>query len=236
MVPFFLCAFVCSLPEGEPDFSSCLIHQKLQMLNCCIKAKQKPKSGVKRKSEESSSLNSKLGTGGDSFVTPYSSFSVLPSASSSGTVTHFKTVPERQDKSTSEEEEEDDEFFEAQEEFTSRGSSEAKGEDPEEDKVEEQILVFQEVVKEGGTEEESLDPIRYLREGVLRQCDDLVMLYSSHPLCVPVTQDPGPMTEDMLLEQERVLSNLGTTEEAAKIRAKLQSASLLSDMQAFKVQ
>ena len=38
-----------------------------------------------------------------------------------------------------------------------------------------------------------------------------------------------------MAEQEMVLAKLGTTEEAGRIRAKLQSASLLSDMQAFKV-
>lgn len=42
------------------------------------------------------------------------------------------------------------------------------------------------------------------------------------------------MTEDMLWEQERVLARLGTSEEAARVRAKMQSSSLISDMQAFK--
>ena len=36
-------------------------------------------------------------------------------------------------------------------------------------------------------------------------------------------------------EQQNVLAKLGTSEEAAKVRAKMQSSSLLSDMQAFKV-
>ena len=43
------------------------------------------------------------------------------------------------------------------------------------------------------------------------------------------------MTEDMLWEQQDVLSRLGTSQEAAHVRAKMQSLSLLSDMQAFKV-
>lgn len=43
------------------------------------------------------------------------------------------------------------------------------------------------------------------------------------------------MTEDMLWEQAAVLAKLGTSEEAARVRAKMQSTSLLSDMQAFKV-
>ena len=43
------------------------------------------------------------------------------------------------------------------------------------------------------------------------------------------------MTEDMMAEQEMVLARLGTSEEAGRIRARMQSGSLLSDMQAFKV-
>ena len=43
------------------------------------------------------------------------------------------------------------------------------------------------------------------------------------------------MTEDMLAEQETILAKLGTGEEAGRVRAKMQSGSLLSDMQAFKV-
>ncbi len=43
------------------------------------------------------------------------------------------------------------------------------------------------------------------------------------------------MTEDMMWEQQNILSRLGTSEQAAKVRAKMQSTSLLCDMQAFKV-
>lgn len=43
------------------------------------------------------------------------------------------------------------------------------------------------------------------------------------------------MTEDMLEEQAEILTQLGTSEEGARVRAQMQSASLLSDMEAFKV-
>jgi hypothetical protein len=39
----------------------------------------------------------------------------------------------------------------------------------------------------------------------------------------------------MLDEQTAVLTNLGSSEEATMLRAKLQSQSLLSDMESFKV-
>jgi len=43
------------------------------------------------------------------------------------------------------------------------------------------------------------------------------------------------MTEDMLEEQAQILTQLGTSEEGARVRAQMQCASLLSDMEAFKV-
>ena len=55
------------------------------------------------------------------------------------------------------------------------------------------------------------------------------------PSSLPPSQEQTPLTEDMLWEQQSVLSKLGTSEEAAHVRAKMQSMSLLSDMQAFKV-
>ena len=48
-------------------------------------------------------------------------------------------------------------------------------------------------------------------------------------------KEPAPMTEDMLQAHADILTRLGTTEEGARIRAQMQSASLMSDMQAFKV-
>ena len=43
------------------------------------------------------------------------------------------------------------------------------------------------------------------------------------------------MTEDMLEEQAEILTQLGTSEEGARVRAQMQCASLLSDMESFKV-
>ena len=44
----------------------------------------------------------------------------------------------------------------------------------------------------------------------------------------PETQDHGVLTEDMILEQQEIFAKLGTSEEAQKIRARMQAASLLS--------
>lgn len=43
------------------------------------------------------------------------------------------------------------------------------------------------------------------------------------------------MTEDTLEEQSEVLAKLGTSAEGSQLRARMQSASLLSDMESFKV-
>ncbi|KAI6065355.1 Rab3 GTPase-activating protein catalytic subunit isoform X1 [Aix galericulata] len=54
------------------------------------------------------------------------------------------------------------------------------------------------------------------------------------PLYIPITQEPAPMTEDLLEEQSEVLAKLGTSAEGAHLRARMQSACLLSDMESFK--
>ncbi|CAG8482213.1 13166_t:CDS:10 [Cetraspora pellucida] len=72
------------------------------------------------------------------------------------------------------------------------------------------------------------------REGHLHPFNDLTLLATGEPLWVPETQEVGLMTEDMLREQEEIFEKLGTSEDATKVRAQMQSAHLFSDMQAFK--
>ncbi|RIA84801.1 Rab3 GTPase-activating protein catalytic subunit-domain-containing protein [Glomus cerebriforme] len=72
------------------------------------------------------------------------------------------------------------------------------------------------------------------REGHLYHFNNLKLLKTGEPLLVPEIQDTGFMTEDMLREQEEIFEKLGSSEDATKIRAELQSAQLKSDMQAFK--
>uniref|UniRef100_A0A4W5LBV1 Rab3 GTPase-activating protein catalytic subunit n=1 Tax=Hucho hucho TaxID=62062 RepID=A0A4W5LBV1_9TELE len=47
-------------------------------------------------------------------------------------------------------------------------------------------------------------------------------------------KEPAPMTEDLLEEQSEVLAKLGTSAEGAHLRARMQSACLLSDMKSSK--
>lgn len=72
-------------------------------------------------------------------------------------------------------------------------------------------------------------------DGRSKQCGDLYLVNNPKiPLYVPITQEPTPMTEDMLEEHASVLVNLGNTDDASLLRAKIQSSSLLSDMESFK--
>jgi Rab3 GTPase-activating protein catalytic subunit len=48
-------------------------------------------------------------------------------------------------------------------------------------------------------------------------------------------QEPSPKTEDQVEEDAEVLLQLGTDTQGVEMRARLMSASLLSDMESFKV-
>lgn len=74
----------------------------------------------------------------------------------------------------------------------------------------------------------------YASEGQLHVHETLTLLKTGEPMKIPITQDPGFMTEDMVSEQADVFEKLGTSEKATLQRARLQSAQLYSDMQAFK--
>lgn len=61
------------------------------------------------------------------------------------------------------------------------------------------------------------------------------LLQTGDPLYLPVTQEPVPKTEDQLEEDAQVMMQLGTDKYASEMRARMMSASLLSDMESFKV-
>lgn len=61
------------------------------------------------------------------------------------------------------------------------------------------------------------------------------LLRSGDTLYEPVTQESLPMTEDMVEEQAQMMEQLGDNAQGSELRARILSASLLSDMEAFKV-
>ncbi|OQR95592.1 Rab3 GTPase-activating protein catalytic subunit, partial [Thraustotheca clavata] len=71
--------------------------------------------------------------------------------------------------------------------------------------------------------------------GVLKPLDNEFRLFDdSQCINIPKTQDPTPLTEDMAKQQQEILAKLGVSAESTLLRQHIQSASMLSDMQAFK--
>lgn len=145
---------ICRLSSGFPDPRTCLLHQKLQMLNSCIERK--------KAREGTSNLQTDL-----DFV---------------------------ESKETSDEEE----FY-----------------DCEEERKEKHSLWNQPV-------------------GRLGKFESLKLIKTGDALFVPITQDPVPKTEDQLEEDTDFLLKLGSDAQGSELRAKMMSASLLSDMESFK--
>uniref|UniRef100_A0A674NIF2 Rab3 GTPase-activating protein catalytic subunit n=1 Tax=Takifugu rubripes TaxID=31033 RepID=A0A674NIF2_TAKRU len=177
---------IFGLAGGSPDLRCCLLHQKLQMLNCCIERKRARDDARKVLDEGKERAHRESG-------------------SSAAAVTSTKEVsPGKSWDSWSDSEEE---FFEC---LSDQGDMDAPQ-----------------------TEEEKTGSKRKA-EGRLHQYNSMNLLNSSEPLYVPVTQEPAPMTEDLLEEQSEVLAKLGTSAEGTHLRARMQSACLLSDMESFK--
>lgn len=151
--------FLSRLTGGFPDMRTCLLNQKLQMLNCCIERK------CARENHQS-----------------------LYDSAEDGSST----------------EDEDDEYFDCSE----------KPDD--ELKRREKYSLWNQPV------------------GRLGKFGDMKLLKTGDPLYIPITQEPVIKTEDQLEEDTDVLLKLGSNAEATELRARIMSASLLSDMESFK--
>ncbi|XP_054134153.1 rab3 GTPase-activating protein catalytic subunit isoform X2 [Melozone crissalis] len=182
------------LANGAPDLRCCLLHQKLQMLNCCIERKKARDEGKRG----STSDRSPGGASGD--------------GAKGGD--HSGENPDKEKefgKSWESWSDSEEEFFECLSDTEDlKGNGQENG-------------------KKGAKESVNLKP-----EGRLHPHGKLMLLHPGEPLYVPITQEPAPMTEDLLEEQSEVLAKLGTSAEGAHLRARMQSACLLSDMESFK--
>ncbi|KAL1267284.1 hypothetical protein QQF64_032647 [Cirrhinus molitorella] len=175
---------IYGLAGGAPDLRCCLLHQKLQMLNCCIERKRARDDGRKSGAADGGRDKSRLGpeSAGPNEVSPGKSW---------------------------------DSWSDSEEEFF-------------------ECLSDTEEMKETETESEKKTTNKSKAEGRLQTHGKLTLLHSQEPLYIPITQEPAPMTEDLLEEQSEVLAKLGTSAEGAHLRARMQSACLLSDMESFK--
>lgn len=119
-------------------------------------------------------------------------------------ITRRKAREQSSSKSSNDEFEDEDEFYECEEEMEEEEKS--NGSRPSWDKP----------------------------EGRLKRCGKLRLIKTNEQLYVPFTQEPAPMTEDKLEEHADVLLRLGTDNVGSQLRARMMSASLLSDMESFK--
>ncbi|NWU78467.1 RB3GP protein, partial [Onychorhynchus coronatus] len=186
------------LANGSPDLRCCLLHQKLQMLNCCIERKKARDEGKRESvSDRSPGASGDGGKGAE----------------------HSGDNPDREKefgKSWESWSDSEDEFFECLSDTEDlKGNGQDNG-------------------KKGGAKEGNKEPVSLKPEGRLHPHGKLMLLHPGEPLYVPITQEPAPMTEDLLEEQSEVLAKLGTSAEGAHLRARMQSACLLSDMESFK--
>uniref|UniRef100_A0A3P8TBC5 Rab3 GTPase-activating protein catalytic subunit n=1 Tax=Amphiprion percula TaxID=161767 RepID=A0A3P8TBC5_AMPPE len=182
---------IYGLAGGPPDLRCCLLHQKLQMLNCCIERKR-ARDEVRKTLDSNKDRELKVSGGSQNSRQ-------APESAASTTTSQGKSWDSWSDS--------EDEFFEC---LSDQGEIEAPQTD-------------------GGK-----DVSKSKAEGRLHPYNNMTLLNSTEPLYVPVTQEPAPMTEDLLEEQSEVLAKLGTSAEGTHLRARMQSACLLSDMESFK--
>jgi len=209
--------FIPRLKLQPPNLGSCLVHQKLQMLNCCIERKRLSKIRTASQQflsnvDNNSDARTKNNVSNTENLRKSDSSAQMESLDSQSSVS------------------DDDEFFEAvesQEESENEFQSGTSSGD-----IKNIQRTDSDLNMDGNCTDNNTPTGK--REGAKEPFGDLKLLVSGEPLIVPITQEPAPMTEDMLEEQAEILTQLGTSAEGARVRAQMQCASLLSDMEAFK--
>ncbi|XP_076800537.1 rab3 GTPase-activating protein catalytic subunit-like isoform X1 [Clavelina lepadiformis] len=269
------------IDSSKPDLNTCLLHQKLQMLNCCIQRKvlreqRSPRSSsevdfkvnpsfvdISEDLTESNNHNNHMATDeSKNETTPLKEVdkydgNLETSENAAASSNHSERLSSNDSRGKfSVQSDDEDEFFECESDID-LGDTEQKhitsGDQHQEiseqqsldqvsftvnsNKTEDGAIISRDDVEHSTNENKDsmvdID-VSYPAEGRLKPCDDLNLLHCNSSLFIPHTQDHAPVTEDQLEEQAEVFSKLGDTKEGSKVRAKMQSASLRSDMEAFK--
>ncbi|XP_048775837.1 rab3 GTPase-activating protein catalytic subunit-like isoform X2 [Ostrea edulis] len=238
---------ISGISPGSPNLGTCLLYQKLQMLNCCIERKIKREQLFKGYTGQSADDMTDSGSPDDVMSSHLStSDSEICGANESEESRYESKQHSKRDDEKEKEDipakrphldsSSDDEFFECGDE----------GEDSEDGCTEmevETVMAKDKSAADGDmvslemsmtSSSSYVDTATNKPEGRLAKSGDLKLLNSEEPLYIPITQDPSPMTEDMLEEHAEVLARLGTSSEGAQLRARMQSACLVSDMESFK--
>ncbi|KAF9155433.1 Rab3 GTPase-activating protein catalytic subunit [Linnemannia schmuckeri] len=206
------------------DFRFNLLHQKLTMINCCI-----ARELARRQDDPSPSPPT-------SSSTPTSPST--GSASEEATPVQPKEQPEAKgDVLSGSSELEDNTSKDAIADDKARPDSSGST-----NAVEEKSEALNEAVgamnlsvcSDSPEATKAMPLVAHQGKGGLKPYKDLKLLATGEPLMIPKLQEQGHMTEDMIQDQEDLFENLGSSADAAKTRAELQSAQLISDMGAFK--
>ncbi|CAM0139650.1 unnamed protein product [Umbelopsis sp. WA50703] len=231
-----------------------ILHQKLVMLNCCIRRQQQIRKGkgesvptlAKIKDyhglfdEVQSTQNSSNGSGSTAFNRFLER--LVEGDDQPGVFAHSigkinSLAPEDSSWDESMEVEDDDEqFFDSIEEVNASTATDNRS-GGQRNHMDESFVQLDKTFSSESTPKTEHDAdINQDSEpqGRKEKMQNTMLCHSDEPLWIPETQDLGFMTEDMVNQQAEVFESLGTSDEAAKIRAQLQSAHLISDMQAFK--
>ncbi|KAF9124212.1 Rab3 GTPase-activating protein catalytic subunit [Mortierella sp. 14UC] len=210
------------------DFRFNLLHQKLSMINCCISREL-----ARRQDEQSSppSSSTPASTSSDSSA----------SGESNPVLTKEQPSPKPASVSGSAEPGGDASKDATEDDTTLTDSSSSTSADETQEALAEALVEMD--INASSTsikttaaapppKDDSDTTTSRQGEGGLKPFKDLKLLATGAPLMIPKLQ--GYMTEDMIQDQEDLFENLGSSADAAKTRAELQSAQLISDMGAFK--
>ena len=196
---------LCGIEKGAPNLGSCILHQKLQMLNGCIECK------VKRES-------SGFGYGPDSLnVHNTPSDSSLEPASASSTQNDLHKVGSIASSSGDDEE---DEFFECEDDEDDDNDEEDSNDVNAGDQatapkkpMESSLVGKLKKESKGSIDDDAsvrsdasqyLDSQTHRPEGRMVPMKNYSLLCTGEQLYIPITQEPSPMTEDMLEEHAEV--------------------------------
>ncbi|CAG5116376.1 unnamed protein product [Candidula unifasciata] len=236
---------ICGIEKGAPNMGSCLLHQKLQMLNCCIECRIKRESAGYGYGQDSvnihdESLDSSFeGTENSDGLDPASagrSEKTLSCASSSDEEEFFECSDLKDENASNHAEPSSDKTRRpVRSQGKGRNSDAASGDPkiPDSSEAKADKGVRKKDIKKNSNDKFK-DSLTHRPEGRMVPLKNVHLLVTGEQLFIPITQEPSPMTEDMLEEHAEVLAKLGTSAEGSQIRARMQSACLVSDMESFK--
>lgn len=208
-----------NVPSGQPEWSSVLVEQKLTLLNCCIR-----QSILNKGSGDSDNIEL------DNSESGWDTFDSIDIDINTSDEMHAYAKDDREndvdnnDGDGWESLDIEEEAKTSELHFYSGESDDGSDDSENEQESDEDDDEFFDV----------MDTLLKSEIDAGKTIPDTFIKSTGRRIVIPETQPHVPMTEDMFQQQQEVFTSLGTSEESSKIRAKLQSASLMSDMCSFK--